>query len=83
MQMKNDSVPRISAVVPCFNEEKALAEFVRRLSAACRAAPGICVNSASFRPRTGFASITNLARLKIIGELVEASAQAHQIKTPA
>jgi hypothetical protein len=36
----------LRVVVPCFNEEKALAEFVRRLSARVARLPAYCVNSA-------------------------------------
>jgi len=35
--MRPGHVPLISVVAPCFNEEKVLAEFVARMSAACRA----------------------------------------------
>lgn len=34
------SPPQVSVVVPCFNEEETIAEFCRRMTAACEAAAG-------------------------------------------
>jgi dolichol-phosphate mannosyltransferase len=40
VQQKPNKAPLISVVVPCFNEEKVLAQFVERMSAACIAVAG-------------------------------------------
>ena len=40
MHIEINSAPLISVVVPCFNEEKVLGEFVERMSAVCRVAAG-------------------------------------------